>query len=216
MSIRILLVEDHSLVRAGICALLQQLPDIEVIGEADDGCVALELIARLQPDIVLLDISIPGMNGLEVVTQAVQCSPHTRLIMLSMHNNEEYVWQALRAGAAGYLLKDSGTAELELAIRGVAGGHTYLSSAVSKYVVAGYIRRVGGDPDIAKNLTPRQRQILQLIAEGYSTKEMARELHISVKTVETHRTQLMERLKIYDLAGLIRYAIRLGLIAPLG
>lgn len=215
MTIRIVLAEDHALVRAGICALLRQLPDMEVVGEAGDGRAALAMIEALQPDVVLLDIGMPEMNGLDVAAHVARQFPQVRRIMLSMHANEEYVWQALQAGASGYLLKDAGTAELELAIRAVMRGDTYLSPAVSRHVVAGYIRRVGGEREEADALTPRQREILQLIAAGRSTKEIARALSISVKTVETHRAQLMERLGIHDLAGLIRYAIRLGIVSSL-
>jgi DNA-binding NarL/FixJ family response regulator len=215
MTTRIIVAEDHALVRAGICALLRQIPDIEVVGEAGDGRVALELIAAQQPDLVLLDIGMPEVNGLEVAALVTQRHPAIRQIMLSMHANEEYVWQALQAGVSGYLLKDAGTAELELAIRAVIRGDTYLSPAVSKYVVAGYIRRVGGEREEPDALTPRQREILQFVAAGKSTKEIAQALGISVKTVETHRAQMMERLGIHDLAGLIRYAIRLGLVSSL-
>jgi DNA-binding NarL/FixJ family response regulator len=214
MTIRVLLAEDHALVRAGIRALLQQLAEIEIVAEAGDGHTALRLIEQWQPDVVLLDIDMAGLNGLEIMARVGQILPQVRVIILSMHANEEYVWQALRSGAAGYLLKDSGTAELELAVRAVTRGETYLSPGVSKFVVDGYIKRVGGAFDPAAALTPRQREILQLIATGHSTKEIAQALGISVKTVETHRTQLMERIGIHDIAGLVRYAIRVGIVPP--
>jgi DNA-binding NarL/FixJ family response regulator len=220
-AIRVLLADDHGLVRAGIRALLQNLPDIEVAAEAADGAEALNQIATLLPDVVLMDVSMSGLNGLEATARVARDFPQVRVIILSAHNNEEYVWQALRAGASGYLLKDAGTAELELAIKAVARGETYLSPAVSKHVITDYIRRVGGTSDAGgpdasrlELLTPRQREILQLIAEGQSTKEMARRLHISIKTVETHRLQLMDRLDIHEVAGLVRYAIRVGLVKP--
>jgi DNA-binding NarL/FixJ family response regulator len=207
-AIRLLLADDHTLVRAGIRALLQRLPGVEVVAEAGDGREALRLIEDHQPDVVLTDVSMPGMNGLELVAQASRRWPAVRVLVLSMHGSSEYVLQALRAGAAGYLLKDAATAELEAAVQAVARGETYLSPAVSRHVVAGYVRQAeGGDP-----LTPRQREILRCIAEGKTTKEIARLLNISVKTVETHRTQLMDRLDIHDVAGLVRYALRCGLL----
>jgi DNA-binding NarL/FixJ family response regulator len=161
---------------------------------------------------VLLDISMPGLGGLEVSAQLRDALPEVRVVILSMHANEEYVLQALRAGAAGYMLKDSATAELELALRAVTRGETYLSPPISKQVVEGYVQRVGADQSASDNLTPRQRQVLQLIAEGHSTKEIAHRLNLSVKTVETHRAQLMERLQIREIAGLVKYAIRHGLV----
>lgn len=211
-SIRVLLADDHTLVRAGIHALLQGLHGIEVVAEAADGREALRLIGACRPDVALLDVAMPGLNGLEVASRTAKESPQVRVLILSMHANEEYVLQALRAGAAGYLLKGADIAELELAIRAVMRGETYLTPAVSKRVVEDYVRRVGAETGPLDPLTPRQRETLQLIAEGHSTKEIAHMLSISVKTVETHRTQLMERLGIYDLAGLVRYAIRAGLV----
>jgi DNA-binding NarL/FixJ family response regulator len=217
----VLLVEDHTLVRAGIRALLQNLAGIEVVAEASDGREALRLIKTYQPDVVLMDIAMAGLNGLEATARVTKEFPPVRVIILSMHSNEEYVAQALRAGAAGYLLKDAVAAELELAVTAVARGETYLSPAVSKHVIADYLRRAGGgeagggsELPPSDPLTPRQREILQLIAEGRSTKEIASTLHLSVKTVETHRTQLMARLDIHDVAGLVRYAIRIGLVTP--
>jgi len=218
---RVLLAEDHTLVRAGIRALLHNLTGIEVVAEASDGREALRVIKTYQPDVVLMDIAMAGLNGLEATARVTKEFPTVRVIILSMHSNEEYVAQALQAGAAGYLLKDAVAAELELAVTAVARGETYLSPAVSKHVIADYLRRAsGGAPSggeassTATLLTPRQREILQLIAEGHSTKEMAAILHLSVKTVETHRTQLMARLDVHDVAGLVRYAIRIGLVTP--
>ncbi len=218
---RVLLAEDHTLVRAGIRALLQNLTGIQVVAEASDGREALRLIKISQPDVVLMDIAMAGLNGLEATARVTKEFPTVRVIILSMHSTEEYVAQALHAGAAGYLLKDAVAAELELAVMAVARGETYLSPAVSKHVIADYLRRAGGgeassgsEPPPSAPLTPRQREILQLIAEGRSTKEIAAILHLSVKTVETHRTQLMARLDIHDVAGLVRYAIRIGLVMP--
>jgi DNA-binding NarL/FixJ family response regulator len=210
--IRVLIADDHALVRAGLRALATSLKDVQVVGEAADGRQALALVKEHRPDVVLMDFSMPGLNGLEAAMRIGKDYPEVRVLMLSAHSNEEYVCQALRAGVAGYLLKDSGTAELELAIRAVAGGQTFLSPAVSKHVINDYVRRVGGEAGSLEILTPRQREILQMIAEGQTTKEIARTLHLSGKTVETHRTQLMERLNIHDVAGLVRYAVRVGLV----
>lgn len=216
-NIRVLLVDDHILVRAGIRALLQSLDGIQVLAEADDGREALRLVELHQPDVVLMDIAMSGLNGLEATMHINRDYPQTRVIILSMHANEEYVLQSLRAGAAGYLLKDAGTAELEIAIKAVAGGETYLSPPVSKHVISDYMRRISGNETESQStldrLTLRQREILQLIAEGQTTQEIARLLNIGVKTVETHRMQLMDRLDIHDVAGLVRYAIRVGLIS---
>jgi DNA-binding NarL/FixJ family response regulator len=219
--IRILLADDHALVRAGIRALLQNLPEVEVVAEAGDGREALRLIEQYQPDLVLMDIAMPGLNGLEAAARLKKDFPGARLIILSMHTNEEYVWQALQSGARGYLLKDANLSELEIAVQAVMRGEMYLSPAVSRQVVDDYIQRVGGqtgeggeEPGGQVRLTPRQREILQLIAEGHTTQAIAQTLNISVKTVETHRAQLMERLDIHDVAGLVRYAIRIGLVSP--
>lgn len=212
-TIRVLLADDHALVRAGFRALLEGLPGIQVVGEAGNGREALNLIQQTRPDVVLMDIAMSGLNGLEATARATRDNPHVRVIILSMHANEEYVLQALRAGAAGYLIKDADLAELELAVRAVARGETYLSPAVSKHVIAEYLRRTAGEPSPLSLLTPRQREILQLIAEGLTTKEIAHTLGISVKTVETHRAALMERLDIHDVPGLVRFAVRTGLVS---
>lgn len=213
-SIRVLLADNHTLVRAGLRALLQSLESIEVVAEAEDGREALRLVETHQPDVVLMDVAMPGMNGLEATARVLKDFPAVHVIILSMHANEEYVLQALRAGAVGYVLKDSGVSELELALKAVSRGETYLSPAVSKHVVADYVRRVGGESNSLGHLTPRQREILQLLAQGRSMKEIAQLLYISIKTVETHRAQLMERLDIHEVAGLVRYAIRMGLVTP--
>ena len=209
--VRVLLADDHALVRAGIRALLQDLEGVTVVAETGNGAEVLELARTHRPDVVLLDISMPGLSGLDVSGQLEQELPEVRVVMLSMHANEEYVLQALRAGAAGYMLKDSATAELELALKAVMQGETYLSPPISKQVVEGYVQRVGAEQPASEKLTPRQREVLRLIAEGHSTKEIAYRLELSVKTVETHRAQLMERLQIRDIAGLVKYAIRSGL-----
>lgn len=210
--VRVLLADDHALVRAGIRALLQDLEGVTVVAEAGNGAEVLELARIHRPDVVLLDISMPGLSGLDVSAQLEQELPEVRVVVLSMHANEEYVLQALRAGAVGYMLKDSATAELELALKAVMQGETYLSPPISKQVVEGYVQRVGAEQPASEKLTPRQREVLRLIAEGHSTKEIAHHLELSVKTVETHRAQVMERLQIRDIAGLVKYAIRNGLV----
>jgi DNA-binding NarL/FixJ family response regulator len=211
---RILLADNHTLVRAGIRSLLEALPGVHVVGEAADGREALTMTKERQPDVVFMDIAMEGMNGLEATRRVVKNHPRTRVIILSIHCNEEYVSQALRAGASGYMLKDAAPAELEIAINAVGNGATYLSPTVSRRVVDDYLRRVGANAMPMETLTPRQREVLQLVAEGCSTKEIARKLDVSIKTVETHRMQLMERLDIHDIAGLVRYAIRSGLVSP--
>ena len=211
-SIKILLVDDHELVRAGLRSLLEGLTDIEVIGEASDGHDALRLIGELDPDVALVDITMPSLNGLEMTLRASRDHPRTRILILSMHADEEHVRQALVVGAAGYLLKNANKSELDLAVRAVARGDTWLSPAVSKLVVNAYTRRSEVATGPFELLTPRQRETLQLIAEGHSTKEIAQSLGLSVKTVETHRTQLMERIGVRDVPGLVRYAIRVGLV----
>jgi len=212
-ALRVLLVDDHALVRAGMRSLLHEIAGVEVVAEAADGAEALRLAAEVHPDVVLLDIAMKGMNGLDAAARLREQQPGAKVIVLSMHTSEEYVLLALRAGAAGYLIKDSATSELELALKAVMRGETYLSPAISRQVVDGYVQRVGAaaapDP-----LTPRQREVLKRIAEGRSTKEIAYELKLSVKTVETHRAQIMERLGIRDVAGLVRYAMRVGLVPP--
>lgn len=218
--IRIILADDHTLVRSGIRSLLQNIPGVQVIAEAGDGRQALDLIEQQQPDLVLMDIAMPGLNGLEALTRISKAYPKVRVVVLSMHANEEYVLQALRAGAAGYLLKDAATPELEIAVKAVAQGKTYLSPTISQQVVDEYLRRTNADQgiqgsplDAFEQLTPRQREVLQLIAEGNTGQQIARKLNISVKTVETHRLQLMARLNIHDIAGLVRYAIRMGIVS---
>lgn len=210
---KILVADDHTLVRAGLISLIARLPEMEVVGEAADGRQALRMVRDLLPDMVLMDIAMPGLNGLEAAERIHGIHPQTKIIILSMHASEEYVAQALKAGASGYLLKDAATSELEMALKSVAAGQFYLSPAISRQVVDNYLR---GGPTGVELLTPRQREILQLVAEGKSTREIADTLHLSVKTVETHRAQLMERLDIHDVAGLIRYALRKGLISADG
>lgn len=210
--LRILLADDHALVRAGIRSLLQEMPGVEVVAEAGDGVEALRLAGELRPDLVLMDVAMKNANGLEATRQIHRQFPAVKVLILSMYSNEEYVAQALRAGAVGYLVKDSAPLELELAIKAVRAGDTYLSPPVSRHVVDSYMRRLGGEVTLLETLTPRQREVLQFVAEGKSTKEMAHLLKISIKTVETHRAQIMRRLDVRDVPGLVRYAIKIGLV----
>jgi len=212
--LRVLLADDHNLVRAGIRALLEASGGIEVVAESGDGREALELIIKHRPDVALLDIGMPGLNGLEVAKRAAQASPRTRVVILSMHADATYVRQALRAGAAGYLLKGAAVAELPLALQSVMRGETYLTPKISRTIVEGFLREDTEEPGLLEALTARQREILQLIAEGKATKEIAQLLDLSVKTVETHRMRMMERLGIHDVAGLVRFAVRAGLVPP--
>lgn len=213
-AIRVVLADDHALVRAGIRALLEKLPGIEVVGEADNGRQALELIKKSAPNLILLDISMAELGGLEALPRIVKEFPAVKVLILSGHANEEYVLRALRCGAAGYMLKEAAAEELELAIKAVTQDKTYLSPSVSRTVVESYLQRAAGEQGPIEQLTARQREVLQMIAEGKNTKEIAGILDISVKTVETHRLQLMARLDIHDVPGLVRFAIRSGLVSP--
>lgn len=213
-TLRILIADDHTLVRAGFRSLLEKLPDCTVVAEVGDGREALRLVAQLQPDLVLMDVKMPTLNGLEATTRISRDYPAVRVVILSMYTNEEYVLQALRAGAVGYLLKDAAIAELQLAIQAAMRGEMYLSPSISKRVLQDYIQLVGSGGGMLDALTSRQREVLQLIAEGQTMKEIAQSLQISVKTAESHRTQLMERLDIHDVTGLVRFAIRAGLVTP--
>ena len=211
----VLLADDHTLVRAGLRALLAGLPEVGTVLEASDGREALDVIAAHGPAVVLMDIAMPGLNGLEAAALVSRDHPGTRTIVLSMHGTDAYVLQALRAGAAGYLLKDAAVAELPLALRAVLRGEIYISSAVSRVVVSGFLAGMAADSadrSPVAALSARQREILQLVAEGRSIKEIAFALELSVKTVETHRRQVMERLRIFDVPGLVRFALRHGIV----
>jgi DNA-binding NarL/FixJ family response regulator len=211
--IHVILADDHTLVRAGIRALLEKLPEVEVVGEAGDGREVLDLVEAQRPDVVLLDIAMPGLNGLEAAERMARDFPDVRIIILSMHNNEEYVLRAIKAGASGYLLKKAATAELETALRRVVDGEIYLSKEISlqlhrKFPLQGIANRKGP----FEQLTVRQREILQLIAEGRNTKKIGEILKVSPKTVEYHRMKLMNCLDVHDIPGLVRFALRVGLI----
>jgi DNA-binding NarL/FixJ family response regulator len=211
--IRVLLVDDHKLFRAGIRSLLQTVSGVEIVAEAGDGREGLRLIEAHRPDVVLMDIIMPSLNGLDAAARVARTCPATRVVMLSMNAGEDSVLQTLRAGAAGYLVKTADPAELELAIRAVVRGETFLSSAISQHVVAACLGRLGREQTSLERLTPRQREVLQLIAEGQTTKEIARVLGISVKTAEAYRGELMKALDIHDIASLTRYAVRMGLVS---
>jgi DNA-binding NarL/FixJ family response regulator len=209
--IRVLLIDDHALVRAGIRSLIGGMPGVEVVAEAANGVDALRRIEEVQPDIALLDVAMPGLNGFEVLAETVKRFPNVRVIVITVHETGQYASQALRAGAVGYLPKSAASVELQEAIRTVAAGETFISREVGKKTVLQQAKEVE-QARLLKGLTPRQREILILIAEGNSTRDIALLLRISGKTVESHRAQLMERLNIHEVAGLVRFAIRTGLV----
>jgi len=211
---RILLADDHQLVRAGFRALLKQIPAVEVVAEAADGREAVDLFKKHRPDVVFIDIAMPKLNGLEAIGRMTREFPNAMVIVLSMHANQEYVMQAIQAGARGYLIKDDAVSELKAAIKGVTAGELYLSPQITKNLTPGDLEKVGVRYDPLAKLTTRQREILQLIAEGNNTKEIAFLLKVSVKTVEAHRAQLMQRLGINDIPSLVRQAMRSGLVPP--
>jgi two-component system response regulator NreC len=212
--IRVLLAEDHTIVRKGLRSLLDGDTGIEVIEEAEDGREAFEKVQRSLPDVVLMDISMPALNGLEATRQIKKQFPEVKVLILTMHATEEYIFQILRAGASGYVLKQGTPTELVAAIQAVHRGESFLSPSISRKIIEEYIRQAEAtaEKDSYDRLTNREREILQLIAEGHSTREIAELLHISVKTVETHRTHLMYKLDIYSTARLTQYAIRKGVI----
>jgi DNA-binding NarL/FixJ family response regulator len=211
---RILLADDHALVRAGIRALLESLPGVEVIGETGDGLEAVDHVRRDPPDAILLDITLPGLNGLEAAARIAKLDVPTRVLMLSMHASAEYAARALAAGAAGYLNKDSAFDELATALEEIFAGRRYLCRAIDAEQVRQFERRASAGESELDALTPRQRQILQLVVEGLGTRQIAERLYLSVKTVESHRIQMMHRLGIFDVPGLVRFAIRNGLVPP--
>jgi DNA-binding NarL/FixJ family response regulator len=212
--IRVLLADDHTLIRAGIRALLEKLPGVEVAGEASDGREVIDLIKTHQPDMVLMDISMPGLNGLQALARITRDFPKVRVIILSMHPNDEYVLQVLKSGASGYLLKRAATAELAAALKSVVGGEIYLSREITGQFLKKFpLQQIARSITPLEQLTSRQREILQLLAEGQTTKAIASILKVSDKTVEYHRAKMMEALKIFDIPGLVRFAMRTGLIS---
>ncbi len=213
-SIRVVLTDDHPVVRAGIRAELERLPGVVVVGEASDGREALEVIKANKPDVVFMDISMRGLNGLEATARVTKEVPGTRVIVLSVHQSEEYFWSALKAGASGYLLKKAATAELAAALQRVVQGEIYLAKEISNRLVTKFpLQQIAHQKTPLEKLTDRQREILQLIAEGQTTKAIALILKVSPKTIEYHRAKLMEALKIYDIPGLVRFALQAGLIS---
>jgi two-component system response regulator NreC len=213
--VKVLLADDHKMIRAGLRLVLEQQPDIAVAGEADDGRQAVSLARDLKPDVVVMDIGMPNLNGIEAALQIKQAVPETAIVMLSMHSDEGYILRALRAGAAGYILKDSAEADLVGAVRAVAEGKSFFSPKVSRILLEDYMRKLRktGAEDSYDLLSAREREILQLVAEGKSSKEIANLLNLSVYTVETHRSNIMQKLNLRGIPELILYAVRKGIVA---
>jgi two-component system, NarL family, response regulator NreC len=213
--IRIMLADDHKLMRSGLRVLLEQQTDLVVVDEASDGREAVAMVATQKPDVLVMDIGMPSLNGIEAAAQITQSHPEVSIVMLSMHSDESYVLRALKAGAKGYLLKDSAEADLIRAVHSVAEGKSFFSPAVSKVLLDDYVRKLkrSGTDDPYDLLTPREREVLQLVAEGKSNKDIAQLLNLSVYTVETHRSNIMEKLNLHGVPELILYAVRKGIIS---
>jgi len=212
MSIRVLLADDHTIMRSGLRSLLEKESDMEVVGEADNGRRTVQLARELSPDVVIMDISMPDLNGIEASRQIVSDVPDVKVVALSMHSDEQFVGQMLDSGATGYLLKDCALEELCRAIRVVVANKSYLSPGIADIVVKTYRRELSrAEPAGPPELTPREREVLQLVAEGNSSKKIASRLHVSIKTVEAHRHQIMDKLNIRSVAELTKYAIRKGI-----
>jgi len=212
--IRVLLAEDHTIVRKGLRSLLDAETDIEIVGEAEDGQQAIELVQRLLPDVVLMDITMPILNGLEATRQIKKLFPQVKVVVLTVHSTEEYIFQILRAGASGYVVKQAAVSELVQAIQAVYRGASFLSPSISHQVVEEYGRRAEAMENKLNRLTDREREVLQLIAEGRTHREIAQLLHVTVKTVEAHRAHLTDKLNLRSTAELTRYALRKGMISP--
>ncbi|HKW21063.1 MAG TPA: response regulator transcription factor [Ktedonobacterales bacterium] len=212
--IRVLLADDHTILRAGLKMMLSVQPDIEIVGEASDGRQAIAEAQRVQPDVILMDITMPELNGIEATRQVKKLLPETRVLVLTMHENEEYLFQVLRAGASGYILKEAADTELISAIRSVYAGRFYLSPPAQAMMVGDYMQRVrtGEEHDSYSGLTEREREILKLVAEGYTNNQIGERLVISPKTVDTHRTHVMDKLNLHSRAELVKYAMRRGLL----
>ncbi|MDH3629126.1 MAG: response regulator transcription factor [Acidobacteriota bacterium] len=216
MSVSVLLVDDHGVVRKGLRYLLEKEPDIEVVGEAGDGLSALKMAAETSPDVIVMDLTMPGMNGIEATRRVIAERADARILCLSMYSESRFVVEMLEAGATGYLLKDCADQELVVAIRKVVDGQLYLSPSVSGAVVEAYRNKEAGHASTAIRLSPREREVLQLIAEGHSTRQIAERLHVSSKTVWSHRENIMHKLRIQSIAGLTKYAIRKGITSSTG
>ena len=215
MNTRILLADDHEIFLEGLRGLLEKEHDMQVVGEAPDGRAAVRLARELSPNVVIMDITMPGLNGIEATRQIVAADPAVKVVALSMHSTRRFMAEVLKAGASGYLLKESAVAELILAIRTVTAGRAYLTPRITGAVLDDYVRHVPAREGAAlASLTAREREVLQLLAEGQSTKEMAAGLHVSVKTIEAHRAHIMEKLRIDNVAGLTKFAISEGLTSP--
>ena len=213
MSIRVLIADDHKIMLAGLRSLLEKQTDFDVVGEADNGRKAVQMAKEIKPDVVVMDVSMPDLNGIEATKQIIESLPGTRVVALSMHSDKRFVMGMLRAGASGYLLKDCASQELANAIVQVAGGKKYLSPEITGVVIDDFL--LGGASEgvaaATSPLSPREREVLQLIAEGWSTKQIASHLYVSIKTIETHRRQIMKKLDLHAIADLTKYAIREGL-----
>lgn len=213
MNITVFLADDHAVVRDGLKLLLESQADMKVVGDAADGRVALQQLGRLRPDVAILDIAMPGLNGIEITGQLKQIAPSTKVVILSMHSTPEHIYRALQAGARGYLLKESAGLEVVKAVRRVHAGRRYLSEAISNQVINGFLRhgKEAAEESPLERLSPREREILQLVVEGKSSAEIAEILFLSAKTVETYRSRLMQKLGIGDIPGLVKFAIQHGL-----
>ncbi len=213
-AVRILLVDDHAMLRDGVRMVLETHPGFEVVGTADNGRDAVRLVEELRPDIAVLDIAMPELNGLEATRAIRECCRETEVIVLSMHEGEEYLREALRAGAAGYVLKRAAAKELVAAINAIQRGESYLDPALTRTLISDYVRQVERGDEAPDSLTERELEVLKLVAEGMTNRQIALKLNISIKTVQTHRANLMDKLNLHDRTELVRYAIRRGLIQP--
>ena len=212
MNVRILIADDHKIILDGLRSLLEKNGALTVVGQASDGLTAVRLAAELSPDLVIMDISLPGLNGIDATRRILEANPRVKVIALSMHKDGRYIAEALKGGAMGYLLKESAFDELTAAIRTVMTGQCYLSVSIADLVIKDYIRHLEKTGSgVFSVLTPREREVLQSLSEGLSTKEIAARLHLSIKTVETYRSQIMEKLDIHSVAELTKYAIREGI-----
>jgi len=211
MSIRILLADDHGIIRQGLCSLLEKQPDMEVVGEAEDGQKAMELVRQLVPDVVIMDVTMPNLNGIDATRQITKEFPKVKVLALSIHSNKRFVADMLRAGAAGYILKECLLEELIEAIRTITAGNIYFSSKITDVVVDDYMDHLSEAIEPTKPLTDKERQVLQCIANGIPIKDIATQMNLSIKTIEFNRRQLMKKLKIHSIAALMKYAIREGL-----